>query len=410
MYKDYSLRIDVIDEGVAVPASPELEDLRQRVRTWCESHVPQNWRSLTAGAADAENLQFQRSWLSTLVTGGWAVPHWPSAYGGGFSLPEQAVIYEEMARADAPRLSLHFISLHHAAATLIHAGTVEQRDRHLPAILNGELWCQGFSEPNAGSDLASLQAAGRTEGEHFVVNGQKTWSSGAAHATWCLLLVRTDPTAPKRKGISYLLLDLRSEGVEVRPIKNARGDTHFCEIFLTDVRVPKANLIGPENDGWRVAQSTLNTERGATMVELVERLRIGLSWLIDQLAAAGLLNDPDTYAAVEVTRYASELRALRELVMRSLSSEISDTEAGIMASMTKLAYSELLQAITGFATDVSPATVHLETPLNAHSGWESGAWMLDFIGSWEWTIPGGTSEIQRTIIAERGLGLPREGA
>lgn len=393
-----------------MPASPELEDLRRRVRAWCSAHVPRDWRSSTAGATEAKNLEFQRSWLKTLVAGGWAVPHWPAAHGGGFSLPEQAVIYEEMARADAPRLSLHFISLHHAAATLIHAGTAEQRDRHLPAILDGELWCQGFSEPNAGSDLASLQAVGRPEGDHFVVNGQKTWSSGAAHATWCLVLVRTDPAAPKRKGISYLLLDLRSDGVEVRPIKNARGDAHFCEIFLTDVRVPKANLIGPENDGWRVAQSTLTTERGATMVELVERLRIGLGWLVDQLGPTGHLDDPDTHAAVEVARFAAELRALRELVMRSLSPDVGDAEAGIMASMTKLAYSELLQGIAGFATDISPATVHLDTPLNAHSGWESGDWMLDLIGSWEWTIPGGTSEIQRTIIAERGLGLPREGA
>ncbi|MCR1785062.1 acyl-CoA dehydrogenase family protein [Nocardioides carbamazepini] len=393
-----------------MPASPELEDLRHRVRTWCAANVPRDWRTTTAGADPAADVAFQRAWLTTLAAGGWAVPHWPAAYGGGRSLPEQAVIYEELARADAPRLSLHFVSLHHAAATLIHAGTPAQRERHLPAILDGELWCQGFSEPNAGSDLAALQAVGRPEGDHFVVNGQKTWSSAAAQARWCLLLVRTAPEAPKRKGISYLLLDLRSDGVEIRPIRNARGDAHFCEIFLTDVRIPRTNLIGAENDGWRVAQATLNTERGATMVELVERLRTGLGWLTDQLRAAGLLDDPDSHAAVRVTRFAAELRALRELVLRSLSPTITDAQAGILASMTKLAYSELLQDLTGFATDVSPLAVHLDSPLSAHSGWESGAWLLDFIGSWEWTIPGGTSEIQRTIIAERGLGLPREGA
>lgn len=392
-----------------MPTAAELETLRQRVRDWCAATVPPDWRAATAGATAAEAVDFQRRWLATLAAGGWAVPHWPAGYGGGHSLAAQAVIYEELARADAPRLSLHFVSLHHAAATLVHAGTPEQQERHLPAILEGELWCQGFSEPNAGSDLAALQATGRPEGDHFVVNGQKTWSSGAAHADWCLLLVRTDPDAPNRKGVSYLLMDMRSAGVDVRPIRNARGDDHFCEVFLTDVRVPRANLIGAENDGWKVAQSTLTTERGATMVELVERLRIGLGWLTDQLRDAGDLDDPDSHAVVEVVRFASELRALRALVTRSLSPEVSDAEAGILASMTKLVYSELLQSITGFATDASPVAVHLEAPLNPSSGWESGAWMLDFIGSWEWTIPGGTSEIQRTIIAERGLGLPREG-
>lgn len=392
-----------------MPTGTELETLRQRVRDWCAATVPTDWRATTAGATAEEVADFQRRWLATLAADGWAVPHWPAAYGGGHSLAAQAVIYEELARADAPRLSLHFVSLHHAAATLIHAGTPEQQQRHLPAILGGELWCQGFSEPNAGSDLAALQATGRAEGDHFVVNGQKTWSSGAAHADWCLLLVRTDPNAPRRKGISYMLMDMESEGVDVRPIRNARGDNHFCEVFLTDVRIPRANLIGPEDGGWQVAQSTLNTERGATMVELVERLRIGLGWLTGQLQETGALDDADSHAAVEVVRFASGLRALRALVMRSLSPEVNDADAGILASMTKLAYSELLQSITEFATDSSPVAVHLEAPLNPSSGWESGAWMLDFIGSWEWTIPGGTSEIQRTIIAERGLALPREG-
>lgn len=388
----------------------DLDTLRHSVRDWCERNVPADWRRQTANFMPGEHVEFQRRWLKTLTAGGWAVPHWPAEFGGGFSLAEQAVIYEELARADSPRLSLHFVALHHAAATLIHAGTREQQARHLPAILDGELWCQGFSEPNAGSDLAALQATARSAGDHFVVNGQKTWSSAATHADWCLLLVRSDPEAPKRDGISYLLLDLRSEGVEIRPIRNARGDEHFCELFLTNVHVPRSNLIGPENGGWRVAQATLNTERGATMVELVERLRIGLGWLARELDAAGAIRDPDSHASVELVRFSGEIQALRELVVRSLDSEVSDAEAGILASMTKLAYSELLQDITGFATDVHDREVHLETPLNPSSGWESGAWLLDFIGSWEWTIPGGTSEIQRTIIAERGLRLPREGA
>lgn len=393
-----------------MPSPSDLETLRRRVRDWCARSVPSDWRSSTVGAGAEEYAVFQKRWLKTLDAEGWAVPHWPSQYGGGYSLAEQAVIYEELARADAPRLSLHFVSLHHAASTLIHAGTSAQRERHLPAILDGELWCQGFSEPNAGSDLASLQTSARLDGDHFVVNGQKSWSSLAAHADWCLLLVRSDPQAPKRKGISYLLMDMRSEGVEVRPVRNATGDAHFCELFLTDVRIPKENLVGPENGGWQVAQATLTTERGATMVELVERLRTGLDWLVRELSDLGDLDDANSHSAVRLVQFASELQAVRELVTRSLSPALTDAEAGILASMTKLAYSELLQAITEFATEVTGLTTHLESPRNPNSGWETGAWLYDFIGSWEWTIPGGTSEIQRTIIAERGLGLPREGA
>ena len=190
------------------------------------------------------------------------MPHWPAEWGGGMSVPQQVVLYQELAAADAPRLVLAFVSIHHAASTLLAAGTDEQRRRHLPAILDGEIWCQGFSEPEAGSDLAALRTTARREGDRFVVNGQKLWASGARHADWCLLLARSDPDAPKRRGISYFLLDMRSPGVDVRPIRNSLGDSHFCEVFLDDVVIPEANLVGPENAGWQVAQATLSAERG----------------------------------------------------------------------------------------------------------------------------------------------------
>ena len=230
---------------------------------------------------------------------------------------EQVVLYQELAAADAPRLVLAFVSIHHAASTLLAAGTDEQRQRHLPAILDGEIWCQGFSEPEAGSDLAALKATARREGDAYVVNGQKVWASGALHSDWCLLLVRTDPDAPKRKGISYLLMDMRSPGLDVRPITQATGEAHFCEIFMDDVVVPVANLVGAENAGWAVAQQTLGAERGMTMLELSERLgNAGFTWLVEACRAPRRdgqrpIDDPvvqDRLAALEI-----EVTALRGL-------------------------------------------------------------------------------------------------
>ena len=387
------------------PGSPSAE-FRARVRGWCDAHVPAGWRAEQAGACDAEFVAFQQWWFGELRSAGWAVPHWPAAWGGGLSVAEQAVLYSELAAHDAPRLVLQFVAIHHAAATLLAAGTDEQRRRHLPAIAHGEIWVQGFSEPEAGSDLASLRTTARRQGETYVVNGQKLWASGAAHAGWCLLLARTDPDAPKRKGISYFLMDMRSPGVEVRPIRNAVGESHFGEIFLTDVKIPAASLIGPENAGWQVAQQTLGAERGMTMLELAERLgNAGLRWLVQACTAGGA--SPDSLTASRLAAFEAEIAALRSLTARLVRDHERHAAGPADASIVKLYYSELLQRMTDFGTEVSGLPAHLSLAKPASSGWESGAWLLDFIGSWEWTIPGGSSEIQRTIIAERGLGLPR---
>ena len=261
-------------------SAADLEEFRGEVRDWCRTHIPADWRREQTGASDEEFVAFQQQWFQELRAAGYAVPHWPSEWGGGMPTAQQVVLYQELAAQDAPRLVLAFVAIHHAAATLLAAGTDEQRRRHLPAILDGEIWVQGFSEPEAGSDLASLRTSARHEGDAYVVNGQKLWASGAMHADWCLLLARSDPDAPKRKGISYFLMDMRSPGVDVRPIRNAIGDSHFCEIFLSDVTIPAANLIGAPNAGWQAAQSTLSAERGLTMLELAERLgNAGFGWL-----------------------------------------------------------------------------------------------------------------------------------
>ncbi|MDW5612568.1 acyl-CoA dehydrogenase family protein [Mycolicibacterium vanbaalenii] len=386
--------------------SQSQAQFRRQVRAWCRDHVPADWRDTQTGVGDEEFVRFQKAWFAELHSAGYAVPHWPAEWGGGLPVDRQVVLYQELAAHDAPRLVLAFVGIHHAASTLLVAGTDEQRRRHLPAILDGEIWVQGFSEPEAGSDLAALRTTARRAGDEFVVNGQKLWASGGMHADWCLLLARTDPDAPKRPGarksagISYFLMDMTTPGVDVRPIRNAIGDSHFCEIFLDDVRIPAANLIGAENNGWQVAQATLGAERGLTMLELAERLgNAGFRWLVQSAP----VDDP--IVADRLAGFETEITGLRGLCRQIVERGATGPAD---ASVVKLYYSELLQRLTDFAVEIGGPEVHTVLAKPMSSGWESGSWVLDFVGSWEWTIPGGASEIQRTIIAERGLGLPRE--
>ncbi|QZY45294.1 MULTISPECIES: acyl-CoA dehydrogenase family protein [Mycolicibacterium] len=386
--------------------SQSQAQFRQQVRAWCRDHIPADWRDTQTGVGDEEFVRFQKAWFAELHSAGYAVPHWPAEWGGGLPVDRQVVLYQELAAHDAPRLVLAFVGIHHAASTLLVAGTDEQRRRHLPAILDGEIWVQGFSEPEAGSDLAALRTTARRAGDEFVVNGQKLWASGGMHADWCLLLARTDPDAPKRPGarksagISYFLMDMTTPGVDVRPIRNAIGDSHFCEIFLDDVRIPAANLIGAENNGWQVAQATLGAERGLTMLELAERLgNAGFRWLVQSAP----VDDP--IVADRLAGFETEITGLRGLCRQIVERGATGPAD---ASIVKLYYSELLQRLTDFAVEIGGPEAHTVLAKPMSSGWESGSWVLDFVGSWEWTIPGGASEIQRTIIAERGLGLPRE--
>ncbi|MFE3317148.1 acyl-CoA dehydrogenase family protein [Nocardia sp. NPDC059195] len=400
---------DGVGVGERWPA--DLSAFRAHVRHWCRTQIPGDWRQTQLGASDAEFARFQQDWFQRLRTAGFAVPHWPVEYGGGMPVGHQIVLYQELAAHDAPRLVLAFVAIHHAAATLLAAGNPEQRARHLPAILDGEIWVQGFSEPDAGSDLAALRTAAHRDGDDWVITGQKVWASGAQYADWCLLLARSDPSAPARQGISYFLLDMRSPGIEVRPIRQATGESHFCEIFLDHVRVPASGLIGAENAGWQLAQRTLGAERGLTMLELAERLgNAGFRMLLADAARPGpggrALDDPvvaDRLAELEI-----EITGLRALCRDLVERHVAGTVGPADASVVKLYYSELLQRMTDFGAELGGVDAHTVLRKPMSGGWESGAWVLDFLGSWEWTIPGGTSEIQRTIIAERGLGLPRE--
>jgi alkylation response protein AidB-like acyl-CoA dehydrogenase len=393
-------------------APSDLGEFRATAREWCRAHVPAEWRQAQTGASDEEFVSFQKAWFAEFRRAGFAVPHWPKEWGGGMSAAEQMVLYSELAAHDAPRLVLAFVAIHHAAATLLAAGTDEQRLRHLPAILDGEIWVQGFSEPEAGSDLASLTTTARKDGDAYVVTGQKLWASSAMHADWCLLLARTDSGAPKRRGISYFLLDMRTPGIDVRPIRQATGESHFCEMFLNDVVIPATQLVGPENAGWQVAQQTLGAERGMTMLELSERLgHAGFRWLVEACARpgpGGARPLDDSLVADRLAIFETEVAGLRALSRRLVERHDAGTAGPADASIVKLYYSELLQRMMDYGSEVAGLAAHTELRKPVSSGWESGAWVLDFIGSWEWTIPGGTSEIQRTIIGERGLGLPRE--
>ncbi len=387
--------------------SGDLGAFRAEVRSWLADHVPDGWREKIALATIDEYVAFQHWWLSELLAGGYAVAHWPAEYGGGAGLAEQVVIFEEMAAAQAPELRIFMVSLNHAAKTLMVHGTDDQK-KHLDAIKQGEVWCQGFSEPNAGSDLASLQTRAERHGDVYVVNGQKIWSSVANFADWCLLLTRTDPEAPKRDGITYLLLDLRSPGVDIRPIRQSTGDMEFCELFLTDVEIPVANRVGEENGGWAIAHTTLSAERGPVVLELQERLKDALVQLFGTAAAEGLTSEGDVRQTL--ARHYAEVEVLRLLCTRMLSQLMRDGEAGPESSIIKLYYSELLQRLTDTGVQLSGPRAQLARQRSAGEGYISGDWLIDHVGSWAWTIAGGSSQIQRNLIGERVLGLPREPA
>ncbi|MCI4592010.1 acyl-CoA dehydrogenase family protein [Sphingobium sp. BYY-5] len=379
--------------------------LRQEVRTWLATHAPRDWRAHST--SEAAFLDLQRSWFITLAKGGYAVPHWPAGWpGSGRGLAEQKIIYEEFARADTPRLLLSFMSTYHAASTLFEWGSDAQQLRYIPRILEGEIWCQGFSEPNAGSDLAALRTRAERRGDVYVVNGQKLWSTMGQFADKCLLLVRTSSAGAKQAGLTYLLLDLKAPGITVRPIHQIHGDEEFAELFLDNVEIPVGDRLGEEGQGWAVAQSTLASERGLTLLELSARMR-GALWRIadliraaDRQEDAGLLRD--------FGQLATRVDATCAVADQFLANRIAGEERIGDASIVKLAYARTLRAFTDLGVRIGGIGAQYHTPITYGGGMETGNWMADFMNSYAWTIAGGSDEVQRNIIAERLLGMPRE--
>ena len=381
--------------------------LRAEVRSWLERNVPAGWRAAMTGTDQESFVRAQRDWFAKLVQAGYATPHWPQGWpGGGRSLAEQKVIYEEVARADAPRLILYFVSLYHAACTLMECGSPEQREKYLPGIIAGDIWCQGFSEPNAGSDLASLKTRAERRGDRYVINGQKIWSTMAQYADRCLLLARSGKSGPPQAGLTYLLVDMRAKGVSVRPIDQITGDDEFAEIFFDDVEVPVENRVGEEGEGWAVAQATLASERGLTLVELTQRMRYALPLVGAAMRDAGRFDD--TAIRRDLGRLIARVDAACALADWYLLRRISGEEAPGDASMVKLCYARTLREFTSLGLRVGGLQSQYHKGFMRGATQETGNWMVDFMNSYNWSIAGGSDEIQRNIIAERLLRMPRE--
>lgn len=385
--------------------TPEQAEFRDRVRTWLQEHRDSAPRF--DDIPTDEHIEQWRAWSRMLFDAGFVGITWPAAYGGqGLGHVHQAIWLQEIARAGVPD-HLGLIGLGMAGPTIIAWGTEEQKQRFLPPLLRcQEIWCQGFSEPDSGSDLASVRTFARLDGDEWVVNGQKVWSSFAHLAQWCILVVRTDRDALKHAGLSYLLLDMAAPGVEVAPLRQLTGDPEFNEIFLSDVRVPRDSMLGGPGDGWKVAITTLSHERGTHGIGLAAQLDAELR------AAIGLLARPrpdgtrpadDPIVRDRTAELWIELQGLRMANLRALSALAESSMPGPGSTIAKLRWSELNQSLTRLVTETLGPAATLQGP----DAIDGGHWSFARLRARGNTIEAGTSEILRNIIAERVLGLPR---
>lgn len=389
--------------------TPDEAELRARLRAWLADNVPEGWGSPGHREPEgAERLAFFRDWTRRLYEAGFVGLTWPREYGGHDApLTHHVILLEELGRSGAPE-HIGPIGFGMAGPTLLAHGTAEQKARYLRPILTGEeVWCQGFSEPGAGSDLAALSTRAELDGDEYVVSGQKVWSSFAHFADFCLLLARTDPSAEKHRGLTYFILPMHAEGVEVRPLRQITGDAEFNEIFLDGVHVPAANVVGRPGDGWNVAITTLMHERANLAVMLTVRLEVTLSRLIDlamRTRRDGRRTADDPLVRDRIAELWTELQALRFTNYRALSTMLATGIPGPEGSTVKIAWAETNQRVTRLALEI-------EGPYAMVSGGphavENGLWQRLQLRSRGNSIEGGTTEILRGIIAERILGLPR---
>src|ERR1700736_5807281 len=391
--------------------STEDESFRAELRSWLEANLPRRERSDQAEGAfsyeGASHWERRVAWHKQMHVGGWVGIGWPKEYGGrGATLEQQVVYNEEMTRANAPGI-VNGLGIMLVGPTLIQWGTEEQKQRYIPKILSAdEIWCQGYSEPNAGSDVASLQTRAVEEGDYFIVNGQKVWTSGAHHADWCILLTRTDPVAPKHKGISYLLVDMHSPGVTVRPLVQITGDRGFNEVFFEDVRVPKKNIVGEKNQGWQGAVTTLMFERTgiSTRQEMTGAVE-DLAQLAKSIRQNGRSAWEDTSVRQKIAGFACEAAALRYSNLRQLTRRLKGLPPGPEGSVGKLSASELNMRMVKFAMELLGP--YSQMTYEAPFAMDNGKWLYKMLAARALTIAGGTSEIQHNIIGERVLGLPK---
>jgi alkylation response protein AidB-like acyl-CoA dehydrogenase len=377
--------------------SPEETAFRDELRGWLAENPPEG--APAADAGDDAHYAWRRDWQRRLYDAGWAAPAWPTEYGGRGATPtESAIYFEEIGRARVP-FAANTLGILLGGPTLMVWGTPEQKERYLPPILSAEeIWCQGFSEPDAGSDLAALKTRAVRDPAHpdeWVVTGQKVWTSGAQYAKWCMLVARTDSEVAKHKGLTYFLMDVEQDAVQIRPLRQITGEAEFNELFIEEARIPDANVVGGVGNGWKVALTTLMNERAGLGFALQIRLRQLLDDVIAVAAERGLLED---------SRYADELaelhvrcESIRMLAWKGLTDSERYGQPGPEGSLVKWLWSDTNQRVTQLAADViGPAALTSGT-----------SWSYELLRARGNTIEGGTTEVLKNIIAERVLGLPR---
>jgi len=396
---------------------PEAEQHRARVRAFLDEQLPPDWTGL-GSLGPEEHDAFVASWRTTLAEHGFLAATWPREHGGGGLTTMEAVVQaEEFTRAAVPAGAPNDgFGIQLLGNTVLHWGTDEQKRTLLPRVLSGEdRWCQGYSEPDAGSDLANLGCRAVLDGDEWVIDGQKIWTTAAHTANWIFLLARTDPAAPKHAGISFLLCPLRQPGIEVRPIRMMSGGSEFNEVFFAGARTPSTNVVGPVNGGWGVAMTLLGHERGSSAATLHIRYAAELARLVELVRERGLADDPLVrqrlawcHTRVEIMRFSG---------YRVLTSLAAGRTPGPEASISKLLWSEYHRIVTELALDVLGAEALTPTgrhPVSALGPDEPGAanssmsWTDTFLNARSGTLYQGTSEIQRNVLGERVLGLPRE--
>ncbi|MGI9612311.1 MAG: acyl-CoA dehydrogenase family protein [Acidimicrobiales bacterium] len=390
---------------------------REKTQTFLAEHLPADWRGIGALDAD-EAAAFTQQWRNTLRDNKLLAASWPAEYGGGgLSALESVILAEEFEKAGVPTGgSNDAFSIQMVGNTIIEWGTDEQKAHFLPRIISGEdIWCQGYSEPNAGSDLGNLGCRAVLDGDEWVINGQKIWTSAGHLANWIFVLTRTEPDAPKHRGITFLLCPVDQPGIEVRPIRMITGESEFNEVFFTDARTAKKNVIGEVNGGWAVAMTLLGFERGEAAATTPVSFRGELDRLVDLARERGRLDDPSIRQRLAWCH--SKVEIMRYLGMRTLTQFLGGSRPGADASIFKLYWSEYHRTVTELAVDILGADgMHLAGKLpssafstdSAGAPNDSGSWLGTFLNARAGTIYAGTSQVQRNIIGEMVLGLPKE--
>jgi len=408
--------------GMDLSYPPEAEEFRTRIRGWLEENLPDGWFDEGFGMSPGERTAFNEAWAAKLYAGGWICATWPKEYGGkGLSLMQGVVLAEEFAGAKAP-LRADFFGDTLVGPTILQWGSEEQKEEFLPQIMQGTVrWCQGFSEPDSGSDLASLKTTAVLDGNEWVINGQKVWTTQAQFADYCFLLARTDPDAPKHAGISYLLVPMRQPGVEVRPITQPDGTAEFNEVFFTDVRCPEENVVGGLNNGWAVTNTTLGFERGQSATTGYRRFQDEWKQMVAEANANGAIDD--AIIRQRLALYFTKIQITRINGLRTLTATYTgrkDPSIAALGATNKMLWSEMHKEAMELALDIFGAGAMLADVGPASGSWPAalrgqgkGSYKVSpmlstFFFSRSETIWGGTSQIQRNIVGERVLGLPKE--